>query len=239
MAGLLLVSSGVKLCHRLRREGTSVSTQVRHTSQAVAQTGPWSDNTGSTLACPLNPVHSFPSNNITLAKSNYIKGINSVQLLSPVRLFATPWMAAHQAGLSPVHHQLPEPAQIMSIESVMPSNFLILCRPLLLLPSILPSIRVFSNESVLPIRQPKYWSFSFSISPSNEYSWLISFRIDWLELFVVQDPEKSYPAPHFKSINSLALSLLYGPTLISIHDYWKNHSFNYTDLCEQSSFLAF
>ena len=102
-------------------------------------------------------------------------------------------------------------------------NHLILCHPLLLLPSIFPSIRVFSNESTLNIRWPKYWRFSISISPSNEYSGLISFRIDWLDLLEVQGTLKSLsPAPQFKSINSLVLSLLHGPTLTFIHDYWKN-----------------
>ena len=119
----------------------------------------------------------------------------------------------------------------MSIESMMPSNHLLLCCPLLLLPSIFPSIKVFSSESVLCIRWPKNWSFSFTISPSNEYSGWISFRIDWLDIFAVQgDSQESSPTPHFKSINSSALSLLYGPTLTSIHDYWKIHSFDYRDL---------
>ena len=95
--------------------------------------------------------------------------------------------------------------------------------PLLLPPSIVPSIRVFSNESILHIRWPKYWSFSFSISPSNEYSGLISFRMDWLDLLAVQGTLKSClpPTPQFKTIKSSALSFLYGPTLTSIHDYWK------------------
>ena len=110
----------------------------------------------------------------------------------------------------------------------MPSNHLMLCRPLLLSPSIFASIRVFSSESVLCIRRPKYWSFSFSISPSNEYSGLISFRIDRLDLLVVQGTLKSSPTPQCKSINSLALNFLYSPTLTSIHDYWKNHSFDWT-----------
>ena len=114
-----------------------------------------------------------------------------------------------------------------SIELVMPSNHLILCRPLLLMPFIFPSIRVFSSESVLHIRWPKYWSFNFSINPSNEYSGLISFRMDWLDLLAVQrDSQESSPTPQFKLFNSLALSFLYGPTLTSIHDYWKNHSFD-------------
>ena len=135
----------------------------------------------------------------------------------------------------------------MSIESMMPSNHLILC-PLLLLPSIFPSIRVFSNESALRIRWPKYWSFSFSISPSNESTlhmrwpkdWsfsfsiipskeipgLFSFRMDWLDLLVVppRDSQESSPTPQFQSINSSALSFLHSPTLTSIHDHWKNHS---------------
>ena len=110
--------------------------------------------------------------------------------------------------------------KLMSIESVMPSNHLILCCPLLL-PSIFPSIRVFSNESALRIRWPKYWSFSFSISPSNEHPGLISFRMDWLDLLAVQGTQESSPPPQFKSINSSALSFLYSPTLTSIHDYLK------------------
>ena len=105
--------------------------------------------------------------------------VHSVQALSRVRLFATPWTAAHQASLSITSSR--SLLKLMSIESVMPSSHLILCRPLLLLPSIFPSIRVFSNESALHIRWPNYWSFSFSISPSNEYSGLISFRMDWLD----------------------------------------------------------
>ena len=118
---------------------------------------------------------------------------------------------------------LPKP---MSIESVMPSNHLILCRPLLLLPSIFPSFRVFSNESALHIRWPKYWSFSFNISPFNEYSELISFRMDWFDLLAVQGTRKSLLQHQFKSISSLVLSFLYSPTLTSIYDYWKNHSFD-------------
>ena len=108
----------------------------------------------------------------------------SVQSLSHVRLFATPWTAARQASFSITNSQ--SLLILMSTESVMPSNHLILCHPLLLLPSIFPSIRVFSDESVLPMRWPKYWNFSFSISPSNEYSGLISFRMNWLDLFAVQ-----------------------------------------------------
>ena len=122
-------------------------------------------------------------------------------------------------------------SNFMSITSVMPSNHLILCHPLLL-PSIFPSIRVFSNESVLRNRWPKYWSFSFSISPSSEYSGLISFTIDWLISCSPRDSQESSPTPQFKTINSSALSFLYNPTLTTIHDYWKNHSFECTDLCQ-------
>ena len=104
-------------------------------------------------------------------------------------------------------------------------NCLILCRPLLL-PSVFHSIRFFSNQSVLQIKWPKYWSFSFSLSPSNIYFGLISFRIDWFDLLVIQGNLESSPTPQFKSINSSLLSLPYGPTLTFLHDYWKNHSFN-------------
>ena len=119
-----------------------------------------------------------------------------------------------------VHHQFLELTQLMSLELAMPSNDLILCRPLLL-PSIFPSIRIFSSASVLPIKWPKYWSFSFSISPSNEYSGLIAFRLNWLDHLAVQETLKSSPTPQFKSINSLALSFLYSPHLLS-HPYMTN-----------------
>ena len=136
---------------------------------------------------------------------------------------ATPWIAACQASLFITNSW--SLLKLMSIESVMPSNHLSLCHPLLLPPSIFPSIRVFSNESALRIRWPKYRSFSFSISLSNEHPGLISFRMDWLDLLAVQGTLKeSSPTPQFKSINSLALSFLHSPTLTSIHDHWKNHS---------------
>ena len=119
---------------------------------------------------------------------------SSVQLLSRVQLFVTPWTASREASLSITNFRsLPK---LMAIESVMPSNHLILCRPLLLPPSIFPSNRVISNESVLRIRRPKYWSFSFSISPSNEYSKLISFRMDWLDVLAVQGTLKSLLQHH-------------------------------------------
>ena len=131
----------------------------------------------------------------------------------------TPWTAAHQASLSITNSQ--SLLKLVSFELVMPSNHLILCHPLLLLPSVFPSIRVLSNESALHNRWPKYWSFSFTISSSNKYSGLISFRTDWLDLLAVQGTLKSLLQHHFKSINSWALSFLYGPTLTSIHDYRK------------------
>ena len=135
--------------------------------------------------------------------------ISSVQSLTWVQLFVTPWTAARQASLSITNSR--SLLKHMSIESLMPSNHLILCHPLLLLPSIFPSIRVFSHESVLRIRWPKYWSFSFSISPSDEYSGLFSFRMDWLDLLAVQGTLKRIgePVPQFKSINSSALTFLY------------------------------
>ena len=144
---------------------------------------------------------------------------SSVQLLCHIRLFVTPWTAACQAFLSITNSW--SLLKFMSTELVMPFNHLILCHLLLLPPSIFPSIRVFSNESVLHIRCPKYWSFSFSISPSNEYSGLISFRMDWFVPCSPRDPQESPQTPQFKSINYSVLRFLYGPILTSIHDYRK------------------
>ena len=145
-----------------------------------------------------------------------------------------PWTAACQASLSfTISWSLPK---FRSIELVMLSNHLILCHLLLLLPSIFTSIRVFSDESTLRIRWPKYWSFSFSINPSNECSRFISFRIDWvLSPCSPRDSQGSSPVPQFERINSLVLNLLYGSAFMSIHNYWKNHSFDYADLCWQTS----
>ena len=136
----------------------------------------------------------------------------AVQLLSSIRLFSTSWTAARQFPLSSaISWSL---LKLMSIESVMLSNHLILCCPLLHLPYIFPSIRIFSYESAVCIRWPKYWSLSFSISPSNEYSGLISFRIDWFNILAAQkDSQESSAAPQFESINSLVLNLFYGPSL--------------------------
>ena len=148
---------------------------------------------------------------------------SSVQSLSCVRLFATPWIAACQASLSITNSR--SSLRLTSIEPVMSSSHLILCRALLLLPPIPPSIRVFSNESALHMRWPKYWSFSFNIIPPKEIPGLISFRMEWLESpCSPRESQESSPAPQFKSINSSALSFLHSPTLTSIHDHWKNHS---------------
>ena len=161
-----------------------------------------------------------------------------VQWLTHVWLFATPSTGAYQASLSFTISQ--SLLKLMSINSVMLFNCLILCCPLLLPPSIFPSIRVFSNESVLHIRWPKYWSFSFRITLSSEYLGLISFRIDLFDLLAVQGTLKSLLQHHsLKAINFSALSLLYGPTLTPVHDCWKNHSFHFTDLCWQSDVSAF
>ena len=195
-----------------------------------------------------------------------------------------PWIAGHQASLSITNSQ--SLLKLMSIKSVMQSNHLVPCHPLFLLPWIFSSIRVFSNESILHIRWPKYWSFSFNIGPSdgrhphlnfpppspalslpsikvfsielalcirrpkywsfsfsisfsNGYSGLISLRVDWFDLLVVQDSQESSPAPQFGVIKSSVLSLLYGSTFTSIHDYWKNHSFDYMDFCWQSDVSTF
>ena len=152
--------------------------------------------------------------------ARFIKWIfSSVQSLSHVWLFATPWTTARQASLSITNSQ--NSCKLRPIESVMPPNHHILCRPLLLPPLIFPSIKVFSDESVLRIRWPKYWSFSFNISPSKNAQ-------DWSPLGWTgspcspRDSQESSPTPQFKSINSSALSFLYSLTLTSIHDYWKN-----------------
>ena len=138
----------------------------------------------------------------------------------------------------PVHHQ--DILKLMSIELVMPSNRLILCRPLLFPPSIFPSIRVFSNESALCIRWPKYWSFSFNISPSNEHLGLISFRVDQLDLLAVQETIKSLLQHHNSKASILpVLSFLYSPTLTSMLTTGKKHSFDYMHLCQQSDVSVF
>jgi len=157
--------------------------------------------------------------------SSFSRSQSAVQLLSCIRLFVTPWIVARQATLSIANSQ--SLLKLISIELVMPSNHLILCRPLLLLPSIFPSIRVLSNESVLHIRWPKYWSFSFSISPSNEHSGLISFRMDWLDLLAVQGTLKSLLQHHSSKTSILQHLALF--TVQPSHPYMttgKNHSFD-------------
>ena len=192
-----------------------------------------------TMDCSLpgSSVHGIFQARVFVGGHTWPKGTN---IIRPITQSLMTWNCSH-AQLCPalcdpmdystpgfsVHHHLQELAQILSIKSVMSSNHLILCCPLLLLPSILPGIRVFSNESAVHIRWLKYWSFSFSTNPSNEYSGLISFSIDWFDILAGQGSLKSSPTPQFKSISSSALSFLYGPTLTSIHDYWKNHSFDY------------
>ena len=178
----------------------------------------WQNSSYCLYYCLFSYIHNWKKSNFTSVQ------FSSVSSLSHVQHFVTRWIAAHQASLSITNSR--SSLKLTSIESVMPSSHFILGRPLLLLPPIPPSIRVFSNESTLPMKWPKYWSFSFSISPSNEHPGLISFRMDWLDLLAVQRTLKSLLQHHtqFKSINSLALSFLHSPTLTSIHDHWKNHS---------------
>ena len=164
----------------------------------------------------------------------------SVQFSHSVMFYSvTPWTAAHQASLSITNSC--SLLKLMSIESMMPSNHLILCQTLLLLSSIFPSISVFSDELVLILRWPKYWSFS--ISPFNKYSGLISFRMDWFDLLAVQRTLESLLKPQYKSINSSALSFLYCPTLTFIHDCWKKKiammKQNIVCKCQQSNVSAF
>ena len=164
---------------------------------------------------------------------------NSVQLLSHVWLCdMTPWTAACQASLSITNSW--SLLRLMSVKSVMPSKHLILCCILLLLPSTFPSIRVFSSESVLCIKWPKYWSFSFSVSPSNEYSGLISFMIDWVDLLAVQRTLKSLLQHHSSKVSILRHSAFFVVQLSHLYiDYWKNHSFDWMEFCWQSNVSAF
>ena len=166
-----------------------------------------------------------PQASLTTSGSSNKGSHQSVQLLSHVQLFATPWSAACQASLSNTNSQ--NSFKLTFIESVMPSNHLILCHPLLLLPSLFSNIRVFSNESALHFRWPKYWSFSFSISPSNEYSGLISFRMDWLDLLAVQGTLKSLLQHHSSETSILRCSSFFIVQLS--HPYmtiWENHNFD-------------
>ena len=166
--------------------------------------------------------------NIQKTKIMASHSISSVQFSSVTQSCLTlcdPMDSSTPASLSITNSQ--SLLKLITIKSVMLSNHFVLCRPLLLLPSIFPSFGIFSNESVLCNWWSKYWSFSFSISPSNECSGLISLRIDWFDLpCSPRNSQESSPTPQLKSINSLVLSFLYGPTLTSIHDHWKNHSFD-------------
>ena len=172
-----------------RQEEDGLNPSIEAKNEASLLPGPLGASSKGGLG---SPGHTHPQHQHRRTENNphVPPHILQVSQFSRVQLFATPWTAARQASLSITNSRsLPKP---ISIESVMPSNCLILCHPLLLLPSIFPSIRVFSNESALHIRWPKYWSFSFSISPLNEYSRLISFRMDWLDLLAVQGTLKSF-----------------------------------------------
>ena len=162
----------------------------------------------------------FPCSSVG-KESAYHTGVqfSSVQSLSRVWLFATPWIVARQASLS-----ITNSGSLLKHMLVMPPSHLILCHPLPFLPPIPPSIRVFPNETTLCMRWPKYWSFNFNIHPSSEYLGLVSFRIDWLDLLVVQGTLKSLLQHHSSKAPLKVLSLLYSPTLTTIHDYWKNHN---------------
>ena len=175
--------------------------------------------------------------NLTLVRKPLIHQFSSIQSLSPVRLFATPWVAARQTSLSITNSR--SFLKLMSIESEMPSTNLILCRPRLLLPPIPPSIRLFSNESTLLMRWPKYWSFSFSVSPSNEHPGLICFRMDCLDLLAVQGTLKSLLQHHSSKASIFRHSAFFTVQLTSVHDHWKNHSLDQMDLCWQSNVSAF
>ena len=163
-----------------------------------------------------------PTSTSRFASLNLEHQFSSVQSLSHVRLSVTPLITARQASLSITNSR--SSLRLTSIKSMMPSSHLILCCPLLLLPPVHPSIRVFSNESTLHMRWPKYWSFSFSIIPSKEIPGLISFRMDWLDLLVVQGTLKSLLQHHSSKTSILQCSAFFTVQLTSIHNYWKNHS---------------
>ena len=174
----------------------------------------------------------------SLLKSQIQKGqFSSAQSLSHVQLFAIPLTEAHQTFLSITNSQ--SLLRLMSIESVMPSNHFIPCHTLIHLPSIFPSIMVFSKESVLHIKQPKYWSFSFSISPSNEYSRLISFKINWFYLLAVQGTLKSLLQHHIQKHQFFGTQLALWSNSHIICEYWENYSFDQMNLCWQSNVSAF
>ena len=191
-------------------------------------------NLVSSLLTPYTHMVSSPVNYAEASHRHCFAFVFVVQPLNCVWLFETLWTAVHQASLSITIFQ--SLLKFMSIESVIPSNHLIFCHPLLLLPSIFPIIRVFSNESAVGIRWPKYWSFTFSINPSK--AWFPLILLVWSPC-CPKDSQEFSPALQFESINSSALCLLYGPVLTSIHDYWKDHSLDYKDLCQQSDVFTF
>ena len=159
-----------------------------------------------------------------------------VEWLRCVQLFAIPWTVAYQASLFTISRSL---LKLMSIESVMPSNHLIFCHPLLLLPSIFPCMRVFSNDSALHIKWPEYWSFSSSISPSNEYSGLMFFRIEWFDLLVVPRTFKSLLQHHNSKASIVHHSVLFMVQLSHLYMNWKSHSFDYMDFVGKVMSLLF
>ena len=208
---LLTLGNSAHSCHPVRVRRAPMSPLQR---LPCSRCNWWGQQSWDSSGVPLFPMgnrilyyqrflYDLPSQGFGAALVTFVSAswLSSVQWLSCVRLFGTPWTAACQASLSITNSQ--SLLKLMSIESVMPSNHLILCQPLFLLPSIFPSIRVFSNKSVLHIRWPKYWSFSFSISLSNEYSGLISFRIYWFDLLAVQEPLKSLPQHHSSKVSIL------------------------------------
>ena len=196
-----------------------------HEQRSLAGYSPWGcKDSDTTEWLTLSTFGWVVGKSSDLKKVHLIHLFSSVQSLSHVQLFATPWTAAHQASLSITNSQ--SLLKLMSIMSVMPSNHLILWRPLPLPPSNFPSIRVFSDESVLHIRWPKHWNFSFSISSSNDYSGLISFKMDWLDLLAVQGILKSLQYHSSKALILPCSAYFNSPVLTSMHDYWKKYSFD-------------
>ena len=193
----------------------------------------------SEIVLPVFSSKSFVVSSVTF-RSLFVTPVqfSSVQLLSRVWLSVTPWIAARQASLSITNSW--SLLKLMSMESVMPSSYLILCHPSLLLPPVPPGIRVFSNESTLCMRWPNYWGFCFTFSPSNKHPGLISFRMDWLDLLAVKGTLKSLLHHHGSRASIFWRSAFFTVQLLtSIHDHWKNHRIDQTDLCWQSNVSAF
>ena len=207
---------------------------VTHSS-ILAWKIPWTKEPGGLQSIDLGRVrHDSVTNTFPFLFFSLCVAV--VQSLSYVLLFVTAWTAACQTSLSFTISW--SWLKLMSTELVMPSNLLICCPPLPL-PSICPSIKVFSSEPALHIRWPEYWNFSSSNSPFNGYSGLVSFRIDWFDLLAVQGTLKSLLQHHIWQESILWCSAFFMPTLTSVHDYWKDHSFDYTDVCQQNDVSAF